>query len=612
MHHRGSPYINNGHGVSARGSRRRQTARIQVTTSGLTGDICALPFRRPVSRFPPGKMNSTSLNRTILDILADDHAKLTAKRRSAHRIDRLFTGMSTELGDSPLSAFFPSRSELHLFRPRSRKSIPPQEARKMALIHCCKTRLSQPSPRPEWTDRLDTLMGNICYRIIESDSFSYTDIQVRGIPKEGNIFRPVVNFCFEEGIIERSFSRFASKMMDPGLLPCSVAYRQMHDGQHPIAALHQFRERHLSGELWCAETDIRNFYDTLDHTVARTAFLHHLDRIPTYFQERALFLLDALLGAYSYPEQALAIGLPALRARHPKATFPWPVDALRGLHGTDPHQLRIGIPQGAALSGLLANLVLDAADRAVMEVARGRESELFYRRYCDDMILVSPDRGLCVAAFDAYRQTLRDLRIPVHPAVSTDDFGREFAHRKSKAVYPWGADPNRHASRIGFIGYQIRHDGQVRIRPSTVKKHMRKMERELQGLQHLTRLGHIPRASTRRIALSYARRIIAMSTGISNTDGNESPSWCNSFAALRDLPFDRRQIEELDRFRNALIGKVVGGVLHLPESSPQRTRTPSGGRCAFPSAMREIRGYPNSYMRFFESPSQPVGERTLR
>ena len=557
-------------------------------------------------------MNSTSLNKTILDILADDHAKLTAKRRSAHRVNRLFTGISTELTESPLSAVLPSCSEIHLFRPRSRKSISQQEARKTALIHCCKTRLSQPSPRPKWTDQLDTLMGHIRHSITESESFSYTDIQVRGIPKEGDIFRPVVNFGFQEGIIERTFSRFASKMMDPGLLPCSVGYRQMHDGQHPIAALHQFRERHPSGELWCAEADIRNFYDTLDHSVARTAFLQHLDRIPAYFQERALFLLDALLGAYSYPEQALAIGLPALQTRHLQATFPWPLDALRDLHGTDPHHLRIGIPQGAALSGLLANLVLDVADRAVMEVARGRESELFYRRYCDDMILVSPDRELCKAAFDAYRQTLRNLRIPEHPPVATNDFGREFAHRKSKAIYPWGADPNRHASRIGFIGYQIRHDGQVRIRPSTVKKHMRKMERELQGLRHLTRLGHIPRASTRRIALSYSRRIIAMSTGIPATEGSASPCWCNSFAALRNLPFDRRQIEELDRFRNALIGKVVGGVLHLPESSPQRTRTPSGGRCAFPSAMREIRGYPNSYMRFFESPSQPVGERTLR
>lgn len=548
-------------------------------------------------------MNSTYLTNTILSILAKDQAKLTAKRRSLHRIDRLFKGVTAELPETPLAAVLPSRSELHDFRPRSRRWMTTQDAHKVALIHCCKTRLSQPSPRPAWSDRLDALMESICYRATEEDSFSYREIKVRGIPKHGNIFRPVVNFGFQDGIIERCFSRFASKLMDSCLLPCSVAYRQLRCQQHSIAALHQFRGQHPSGELWCAEVDIRNFYDTLDHSVARTAFLHYLDRIPPAFRDRAVILLDALLDAYSFPEQALAIGLPALQVRHPQATFPWPVDALRVLHGADPHHLRIGIPQGAALSCLLVNLVLVQADRAVMEVARGRESELFYRRYCDDMILVSPDRGLCEAAFDAYRQTLHDLKIPEHLPIATNDFGREFAHLKSKAVYPWGADPRRYTSRVSFIGYQIRHDGQVRIRPTTVKKHMKKMTGELHDLHRLVKLGHIPRAMKIRILLSYAHRITAMSTGTFDAEGNVSRCWCNAFAELRNLPKDRRQIENLDQFRNVLIRRLVGIVIHLPKSEEVQTRRPHQRNCDLSKSKHDIQGYHNSYMRFFESPT---------
>jgi hypothetical protein len=554
-------------------------------------------------------MNSTFLTNTILNILAKDHAKLTAKRRSRHRIDRLFTEITTELPETPLSAVLPSRSELHLFRPIFRRGMTPQQAHRMAIIQCCKTRLAQPSPRPAWSDRLEALMESICYRATEAESFSYTDIMVRGIPKDGNNFRPVVNFGFQDGIIERCFSRFASIWMDPGLLPCAVAYRKLPFQQHPIAALHQFRGQHPSGELWSAETDIRNFYDTVDHAVAREAFVRHLDRIPPAFRERALTLLDALLDAYSFPEQVLAIGLPALQVRHPQATFPWPVAALTELHGCDPCGLRIGIPQGAALSCLLVNLVLDPADRAVMEVARGRESELFYRRYCDDMLLVSPDRGLCEAASDAYLQTLHDLKIPVHPPATANDFGREFAQLKSKAVYPWGADPQRHASWVNFIGYQIRHDGLVRIRPTTVKKHMNKMEQELHDLHRLIKLGHVPRASKPRILSSYAHRIAAMSTGTSDTEENASPCWCNCFAELRNLPFNRLQIVELDRFRNKLIGKIGGLVLHLPKSVPPRTRTAHRGKGNSSKVLREIRGSSNSYMRTFESPTPPESSK---
>ncbi|MCB1092863.1 MAG: hypothetical protein KDL87_15105, partial [Verrucomicrobiae bacterium] len=296
----------------------------------------------------------------------------------------------------------------------------------------------------------------------------------------------------------------------------------------------------------------------------------------------------------------LGRGLLELQGKHPSGCFPWPEGDLRAMHGRNPRELRIGIPQGAAISGLIANLVLDAADKAVMKVAQGHEEDLFYRRFCDDMLLVSRDRILCQDAFQAYQAAVKALRLPIYEPETSSDYRRQFWQLKSKDVYPWGPDSLNHAGRVGFVGYQLRFDGQARIRPTTVKKHLEKLTREAARLQALVKAGHLPRASKQRIFFSLAWRIVAMSTG-RRPDTDNSPlgrSWCQSFSVLRDLPFDRPQIESLDRFRNKLIGQLCGAVIHLPDGGVKRTKSKASSRGR---GLPELRGYRHSYMAFFES-----------
>jgi hypothetical protein len=132
------------------------------------------------------------------------------------------------------------------------------------------------------------------------------------------------------------------------------------------------------------------------------------------------------------------------------------------------------------------------------------------------------------------------------------------------------------------------------------------MTGELHDLHRLIKQGHVPRASNPRIFSSFARRITAMSTGTSDAEGNASRCWCNAFAELRDLPFDHHQLRELDQFRNALNRRLEGIVCHLPESAATRIWSRHWGKGNRSKVMREIRGYSNSYMGFFESP-KPSG-----
>ena len=70
---------------------------------------------------------------------------------------------------------------------------------------------------------------------------------------------------------------------------------------------------------------------------------------------------------------------------------------------------RIGVPQGGALSGLIANIMLDYADKQLKEIPN-----LFYVRYCDDMILMHEDEETCKNAIVIYKDAIEKLHLFSH------------------------------------------------------------------------------------------------------------------------------------------------------------------------------------------------------
>lgn len=157
-----------------------------------------------------------------------------------------------------------------------------------------------------------------------------------------------------------------------------------------------------------SEAEFRGFYDCIGHNVVRGAFKSGC----VEFQERgiridprAIAIFDAFLDGFSFERIVLGQAESALRQRQPDAEFPWPIDALRELHG-DGSLGEIGVCQGSSISTVMTNLILDRADRAVIAAAARAGSEIFYGRYCDDMIIVSPGRGQC---YGGVRRILRSV-----------------------------------------------------------------------------------------------------------------------------------------------------------------------------------------------------------
>src|SRR5262249_9390215 len=125
------------------------------------------------------------------------------------------------------------------------------------------------------------------------------------------------------------------------------------------------------------------------------------------------------------------------------------------------------------------NAVLHRADKAIAQIKRQHRTPMLYQRYCDDMILIAVTPAACAAAFTAYQRTIRDLLLPAHPPHAVLTYNKQFWEEKSKRPYEWSATG---VPWIQFVGYQIRHDGLLRIRPSSLKKQLTAITKTADGL----------------------------------------------------------------------------------------------------------------------------------
>jgi hypothetical protein len=175
-----------------------------------------------------------------------------------------------------------------------------------------------------------------------------------------------------------------------------------------------------------------------------------------------------------------------LHKRDAQGTFKWPEQELRQLYRSTALP-PIGVPQGGALSCLIANAVLHRGDKAIAQSKRQHGMPLLYLRYCDDMILIATTPSACAAACAAYQRTLRSLLLPVHPPQAVRHYDKQFWEEKSKCPYEWSVTG---VPWIQFVGYQVRHDALLRIRPSSLKKQITAVTKTTDRLLNTLRRAH--------------------------------------------------------------------------------------------------------------------------
>jgi hypothetical protein len=232
--------------------------------------------------------------------------------------------------------------------------------------------------------------------------------------------------------------------------------------------------------------------------------------------------------------------------------FPWPADELRKLHPDFAHET-FGLPQGLAISPILANLVLNYADHAVITVIRRSGFPVLYIRFCDDVLIASPNREACSAASGAYNAALERLRLPTHPPAEPRPDGKR---PKSRSPYLFAVEPDG-TPEVQFVGYSLRWDGRVSIRPSTIEKQRRKMEDLLnQALFSLRHSGKKNYAAALGIYRTLQCRLAARAAGrgaLHRDPHNNPEGWAAAFPCLPPGPEKRRILRDLDHHRHKML-----------------------------------------------------------
>jgi len=498
-----------------------------------------------------------------------------------------------------LDGLFPPRKLWLKFRPRKRDRRQDSMALNLQALKKAISILRVKQPTLPWAIKLSETISRIRRRVLEDASFSFGTIIVRGIEKDKKLktFRPLAEFGLEDKIIDCLTARYFRERFDNLFGDCALAFRCASPGQPvptihtALAEIHRFRLKYSNRSLFVAEADISAFYDSVSHKMARHAITSLESELSAKIGEadiapRAKQIFEAFLNAYSFFNSVKKGAEVEIKRRNQQNSFPWPEQMLRELHGKE-DLTSIGVPQGAALSCFVANAVLHSADQSVLNLKKRRKRPLLYQRYCDDMVVVSTDRAACRAGFEAYLNRLHEIKLPVHPPKTIAVYDPQFWNGKSKAVYQWAEAPVG-VPWIQFVGYQIRFDGLVRIRPKSLKKHFRKIVEMTNFVLKAIRpgkksRGHVPKISAkvrkrkRQIVYRLAQRLCCLGVGrrfvgqpLPTTAEEIMPMcWTRGFRGLKGMPAVKTALKELDRHRERQLRRLKRNLAKHVDREPE-------------------------------------------
>ena len=458
-------------------------------------------------------------------LLIKERAKCRRRNRSEthHHLDKVcdIDGLTTR---KMLSRMMPPRYTW--VRPAKRKKLPngavdtSKNAEKALLITIKRDRkLQKEGATFGYLDEMQSFFVRIRKRLTD-DKFQLESPRLmpilKDIEKQENgtlkvTCRPLSVYSkLEDKIILALTSRYLTRYFDRYLHENILSYRPARkflgkehyvtDFNDGVRLIKIFRERHNTGNIYATDCDIKKFYDIIPHPVVRDCFRRLLDRSDLVDEGKVqvMRVVEAYLASYNFCTNALKES-----QKHPEVY----AKVRRRLHDgecknsyllgkvdiPEEEYLQRGVPQGGALSLLVANIVLNDVDRVIVE--RPDDNRLFIR-YCDDMILMHTDYKECCRLMDLYAQSLRDHGLFYHDFESVKD-SKCFTSNDGQAVtttghfwkikshrpFLWGKGDGDSNLYVGFLGYEIRRDGRMRLRKSNIERFDEKFDRLRYALQ---------------------------------------------------------------------------------------------------------------------------------
>jgi len=419
----------------------------------------------------------------------------------------------------------------------------------------------------KYLDELNKFINNV-HKSINSIFFSFQAPVIRPEPKKKGspICRPISIFTLKDNMINCLTNKYLIHFFDDLFYEHSFAFRagRFINGEQKVINHHDafkliidYLNNNNDKKIFVAECDMQKFYDTVNHDLVIKRFreLCYSKKLKNEkCDKRAKRIFCRYLKCYSFYKNVSLLGQDHFdKYKIPSGMYQWiNKEELRKYYKKDKHLLGVGIPQGGALSGLIANIVLDYADKEVLKL---NDENLLYIRYCDDMIMMHTNREKCNLAMETYNDSLTKLQLFPHP-VKNIEYGSEFWEGKSKGPYEWS---DNNISWIGFVGYEINRKGEIRVRKRSLNKEMNKQQELINSIISAISNNNL-KVSKGTIIESAYNRLNGMAVGRvelwNYTDYKNDMCWVNGFQLLNKNKYSSLQLKSLDRSRNRYMNKL--------------------------------------------------------
>ncbi len=386
---------------------------------------------------------------------------------------------------------------------------------------------------------------------------------------EKNNCRPLSMYSLKDRIILSQTNKFLTLVLDDQFQTSSYAFRskkidnRVISHHNCIRDILKYKNDISAKELFVVECDMKGFYDTVNHEIILEKFDKLIYNIkilhPTINFEQSIHIFKSFLNSYAFNVNVKNHDNPSYWENYNilRGSFPW-VDNQIHEHYISIEDERIGIPQGGALSGLIANIYLNDVDKKI------EKSDVLYIRFCDDMIIIHKDFETCREAKKEYVDSLNDLKLFPHKFKKTKELFnsengkiqyKKFWEGKSKGPFRWSNSFKEYNFPwIAFVGYEINFKGNIRVRKRSFLKEQTKQTIIVNEIRKA--ISNDQRCKKGTAIESAINRLIGMSVGRIGLDNFSEVStdmcWKNGFQEIELNKFSRIQIKQLDRNRSAL------------------------------------------------------------
>ena len=361
-----------------------------------------------------------------------------------------------------------------------------------------------------YLERLDEFIASVRQELTSAEPLRFESIKIFGktkkIDKDGwRVLRPLCLFTsLREKILVALACEFLAEKFDHLIHEEVLSYRPArtyHNKEKVVTNrdnaaenILQYRRRFFRQGIYVVECDIQKYFDTINHDVILKYFAEFAQKLESeigdFGYKYAERILRGYLDSYSYFDNVASQNE---RLASSKQRYEMPAKEAflkRGCYSDEEFEAsksKIGIPQGGALSTLVSNVILSSIDCESI-LAEG-DSNLFFNRYGDDILLMHTSKERCQELITRYCEALTANKLLYHDFASVSD--EEFRYEdgrtrhsiwdmKSRRPFLWGRRQGESEAMdwIGFLGYEIRSTGEVRIRRSSLNDKFKALKRK--------------------------------------------------------------------------------------------------------------------------------------